>query len=117
MGKIEEKDEKPLKKRKQGGHEGKKFWAHTTFASKSKVLMACLEEYIYKSGMGKYAAQFTKTAKKLCNYMLANYKLGVDIVRALRQLRKLSHCQRAPVGTTKCYGELHAPDGPKGTHF
>lgn len=67
--------------------------------------MACLEEYIYESGMARHINLFTETTKKLCNYMPANYKLGVDIVRALRQLRELTITMpEAPTRTTNAAG-------------
>ena len=111
MGETEDRDEKPLREIKRGGHRGKKFRHHVTPASKYKAPMACLEEYIYELGAAKHAAQFTETTEKLCNYMQANYKSGADIAGALRQLKELTITMpEAPTGTTDAAGHYVPPN-------
>ena len=82
-----------------------------TPASKYKAPTAGLEEYIYKSGAAKHAAQFTEITEKLCNYMQANYKSGADIAGALRQLKELTITMpEAPTGTTDAAGNYVPPN-------
>lgn len=48
-----------------------------------------IEEFIFKSGGAKNAAQYTEITKRLCNYFQANYKSSNDIAVALRKLEEL----------------------------